>query len=567
MRKFVIFLILSAFLWSGEEEVIARVRSHLLVGDKESAWEEIQTKAFLYPQSQRMIGAYVEVLAALGKENEAISFLQKSGNFFPKELLEEIAWGVIKKGKESSQFMIRLLTLHGAFSTHDTKAVSLILSFLRDSNAFLRAQAVRMACSYRDEILKKEIRRLFEEEKVWRVREEVIIAVGFLKLRDQEAKLKEMIANERTDFYEKALAIESLIQLKDVHIEKKELDLLFQSPHSGFRMLAIALAVYDEIADRKEDVFRLLDDSIAEVRISALQALGLYYRKISSREEINKKIKNCVTDVDKMVSLSAAWVGLLIDSPTGEKGMRKWLFDEDPMMRRYAASALTASGKHGLGLLKEMLLKHTDPYVKINLAIGLIGQRVDVKQAANVLYQFFSKKKELWMWQEDQFFVLLPSTIRHVDEIPQYPEAMDILVQLRLLSYLAVVDDRRGEEAIRHFLQEKCFGITGLASTLLLREGDEKAIDLVKALLVDKDSKVRLQAALVLALFGKDRAVIPILEKFYSTADYELKLKILEGIGQTGEEESFPFLLEAMKEPFLGLKIAAASSLIQCMNR
>ena len=91
---------------------------------------------------------------------------------------------------------------------------------------------------------------------------------------------------------------------------------------------------------------------------------------------------------------------------------------------------------------------------------------------------------------------------------------------------------------------------SALASALLLTEGDEEAIKIVEGLLKDKDKKIKVQAALVFAVWGKGEEAIAILERAYADADRMTKERILEGLGRIAAESSIPFLVEKLQETF-----------------
>ncbi|MBM3184322.1 MAG: HEAT repeat domain-containing protein, partial [Chlamydiae bacterium] len=238
--------------------------------------------------------------------------------------------------------------------------------------------------------------------------------------------------------------------------------------------------------------------------------------------------------------------------------------------RHLAAAALAATGEKGVPLSLKAMKENQDPYVKANLAIGLLGQRVEVSKASDSIFEFLQNEKKMWMWEtrlNPLFQVLRPSQIRHVDHIPNYPEAIDQMTRLNLLSLLAIVEDPRASIALRNFLQKRTWGITGVAAATLLQEGDETALEKVKECLSDPEPNVRLQACLVLGMVGKDPSVLQELQKAYAGADHESKLHILEALGRIGNADSLGFLMSVFNEPFPILKIAAAAAVIQCVNR
>jgi HEAT repeat protein len=140
------------------------------------------------------------------------------------------------------------------------------------------------------------------------------------------------------------------------------------------------------------------------------------------------------------------------------------------------------------------------------------------------------------------------------------------LARLKILNILAILKEPGAQDAIRQFLAERSWGISGAAAALLLTEGDDDAVALVQELLQDKEAKVRLQAALVLSLWSREEAPIQELEKGYANSEMDLKLKIIEGLGRIGSMASVPFLIGRLEEPSQTLRLIAAMALIQCLN-
>ena len=170
------------------------------------------------------------------------------------------------------------------------------------------------------------------------------------------------------------------------------------------------------------------------------------------------------------------------------------------------------------------------------------------------------------MWDEDGIFrILAPSDIKHDEAIPNYPEAVNQIARLEILNHLAIMKYPYAQEAIKRFLKEKTWGISGMASAVLLTEGDENSVDIIQGLLTDPDPKVRLQAAQILALWGGTDATVSVLQQSYAGADREIKEKILEGIGHVGKQSSIPFLTDKLQEPYQTLRIIAACAILQCL--
>lgn len=556
------------------QEGVRRVQAHLLIDDANAALVEAERLATAFPQSKEAGSAFVEALAAAGMEEQALDEWHRLSARHPeimgeRRLLEELGWGVLKKGLTSTQYGVRLGALIGSYLTRDVRAVPVLLKMMRDSNAVIRSVAVQMSSAYGDAALKDEVTRMLTEEKVWMVRLEVIRAAGQLRIKGVAPILQNYVVSDKAMFEERHVAIESLISIWD-KIEPAEIARLTQSNRAGLRHLGVAIALHFKVDEAKEEVLRLLSDTNADVRVAALNAVGLYYRDSMKKDEILTVLKPRLEESEPAVSITAAWVAMLIDPKLGAPVMEKWLADSMGENRRLAAAALSATGDRGASLAVKTLKESADPYVRANVALGLIGQRVEVAACCDCLVEFLGAEKRMWMWDNRQntlFRALSPSQVRHVDQIPNYPEAIDMMTRLNLVSLLAMVDDPRAIDALKSFLQRKKWGITGVAAATLLQEGDETALEVVRKLIDDPSPQVRLQACLVLAMYGKDETVLKELQGAYAGADFEMKLHILEALGNIGSSDSYSFLVGVLREPFPMLRVAAAASLIQSVNK
>jgi HEAT repeat protein len=560
--------LLAAALLLSEEEGIRRVRAHLLIENPKSALIEVEKLKEQYPESIETHKMAIEAYAANGLEEQALDLWQPE-LFSDRHLLEELSWGVLKKGITSTQHGVRLASMIGIYLTQDVRAIPLLIKMMRDSNAVIRSIAVQMASAYRDAPLKDEVSRMIQEEKVWMVRLQVIRSAGALKIKPLTSILQGIVQSEKTTLEERQVAIEALLEMYEA-ISVPEFQTLARSSRAGLRHLACCAAAHFKMEGAKDEVLRLIQDTNPAVKMAALNAFGLFYREKVSAKEAKEILALPLKDPDPAVAITASWAAFLVEPKWGQEQMGKWLKDSLPESRRFAAAALAATGNRGVALALQTLKESQDPYVKANVALGLLGQRVEVKACSDFIVQFLANEKRMWMMDKKPnplFEILAPSQVRHSDQIPNYPEAQDQMTRLHLVSMLALVEDPRASDALKTFLKRKTWGITGVAAATLLHEGDENSLEVVRGLLHDPDEGVRLQACLVLAMLGKDETVLKELEGAYATADHERKLHILEAMGRVGHADSYPFLVEALKEPFPILRVAAAAALIQSVNR
>lgn len=554
------------------EQRIRRINAHLLIDDSPSACQEAFEVLELFSGQQPALEACIRAFATAGEEKYMLHTWQAYSKLFPceakanRQLQESMAWGVIFKGFDSQSPIARLGALIAAFGGEDAKSVELLAKGCKDSNSAIRSVAVKLCGQMQDASLQSCIMHMAQQEACWKVRQEAIRAIGTMRIKKAKAFLLALIADEKSSAEEKAIAIKSLIQLLDT-ISRQELLQLIRSQHFALRLMA-AQAIGALRLNKDGDLLvGLSADYHPEVRAAALHAMGLLRCQQINSQDVSRIAINKLKDSSPEVSITAAWL-LALDAPElAKEPFRFWLSYQEPSIRRMAAAALAACGEAAVPMLCQFFQQVEDPYVKMNLAMGLIQQQTNILAAGEVLYQGLAQQVERWMWQEEEtpFKCLSPSCLRYEDDVAVDPEAVNQITRLEVLNLLAITQMPKSQEAIKNFLQQKKWGISGVAATLLLCEGDEAAVDVVRQLINESEAKVGLQAALVLSLWSKDEAMISILETHYYTSGREMKERILESLGRIGSGSSIPFLIERLQEPQQLLRIIAAGALLQCL--
>lgn len=571
MRVFILLLIFSPYmLVANAETAIERIQAHLLVQDFTMASKEANAALQQFPKDEKLLEITIQSLARMGNVNEMIRSWETYSKLNTKayenrELLEEMSWGILEQGAHSSLPMMRTISLLGAFFAQDAKGVGLINALLKDPNSHVRTVAVELASHLRDAQLCDSILHMLQHEQVWKVRLELIKALGSMKITSAKPDLIVLIADDNATAEEKVCAIQSLVNLIET-AERTEVVKLTNSSRSGLRVLACQIVSHFGLVRDLDLMINLLNDHCSEVRMSALIAIGRLNISSFQEKTISSYIEKSLKDPNVHVAIAATWLLTLQDKWRGQEAFKRYLGDDSKDVRLLASAALASCGKYSLPLSRQVFQTHTDPYVKMNLAMALIGQREAIQEASEALYEGFNHAHERWMWQETEFGRALTSSDRKYSGSEEdHPEAVHQIAQLEVLNIIAMMKHPKAQDAITKFLSEKTWGITGTASAMLLTECDESAQEMVCQLLNDSSHKVRVQAALILSLWGRDEKAIKVLEEGYLKADRNLKIRILEGIARIGAQSSIPFLVEKMNEPHQSLRIVAACALLQCL--
>ncbi|MBP9841465.1 MAG: HEAT repeat domain-containing protein [Simkaniaceae bacterium] len=536
-----LFFFCLAPLIASEKETCERIQAHLLVRDYQMAVKESEKGLLAYPLSLDVQKMRIRSLAQNGEDGKAIEEWVKYGE--REDLIETVSWGVLSKG--SPLLSVSMTAMMGAALTHDVKATLLLLNQMRSTNALMRLMAVRLAVQYRDQILIDELLYMLENERVWYVKLEAIGALGKMGVKEAEKPLRDLLLDDRRPLEEQLATIEALAQILD-NLDEIHIRRLARSKRAGLRQLSSVLIGYFEKSDLTDLLHELSYDTSPFVRFLAAQSLGWLHQKSDLKE-----------DTHPLVEVMRGYVN-------GDAELiKRWLYSSQGDIRLQAAWAISHMGKEGWKIAYEALKDHPDLYVRVNIALGILGQQVNQERCLKIIDSFLRNEKKKIMWQGN---VLAKSDVAHRADLPGYPIMVDQQARLNLINILAMFRYPQAQELMVEFLKMDVNGITFAAAMMLLEEGEGDLVEILVPLLQHEDAKVRVQAALVLALVGEDRGgALEVLHRAYYDVDRTTKINIIAALGHIGKRESIPFLKEVLKEPFQVLRVVAASSLIQCL--
>lgn len=565
------FLLLISPLGADDSStIVRRVNAHLAIHDTSSAVKEALSALNSDPCCGEFWNAYLLALSRTDNEKEMMSAWNAYATRYPdayenNEIIEAMAWGVLEKAAEASCPLTRIYALLGALFSNDAKGVNILHRHLSDNNSCVRGVAVKLASHLHDAKLCDGVAELFRKEKVANVRLEAIKAVGEMKIRSTKNDLVALVGSAASTAEEKAAAIEALVAMLDT-VDSAEVCRLASSDRAGLRLIACKVVALFDLENDLRYIYPLLKDTCSEVRAAAIGAFGSVGIERFGDHRVADLAAAMLEDSDPKVAIKASWVLTLRDPARGQQAFQKLLQNERQDLRILAAGALSSCGKYGLPYMRTAFEKASDPYVKMNLAIGLLGQRSCVNQACNELCKGLMNGDERWAWQETgDFRLLVPSKMSSEESALESPTAINQLVRLDILNMVALMHYDQAQEALIRCLQQRQWGVAATAAALLLTEGDDAALELVRNVLNNSQDNVRIQAALILAMWGSDPQAISLLQQAYETADRDVKEFILESFGRIAERSTLPFLVARLQEPSQMLRILAASAILETL--
>lgn len=517
-----------------------------------------------FPDDSKMLEWAIRLYADAGEEILMMQTYRKYAATqaeINRDLLEDMSWGVIRKGSRSHAPFTRVVALIAGALANDAKGVELLSKGLVDPHRIVRLLSAEFSAHFRDAALQEVIMERLKVETDFKVRLSLIKATGSMCLKSCEPFLLSILNDERSRAEEKVAAISSLVSLKE-EVNRREVELLAKSPRAGLRALSLELIRINGRKDDKDLLVALLDDPHPDVRASSLETIG-----VLRIEDLDKnRLLQLAKDNNPEVAIRAIWVLTLMDPLMGQKLYEPFLHSDRRQERLLAAAFLALNGKHGFPLTLATLKKSKDPFVRLNLAEVLIQQRIEPDRGVTAIREVLRTTPERWSKHSSGIASWIgPETGDEENDLPNMKEAVNQISRLEMINLLAIEQDPSALAAIEGFLKERSWGIAGAAASLLLAEGQSEAVDIIKNLLVNQSDKTRLQAALVLAMWGREPAALKTLEELYPTASREQKEQILEALGKIGDSKSLPFLIERLNEPHQVLRMIASTAILQTL--
>lgn len=537
------------------------IRCHHLLGDYDAACQ-IAEEALLPchpPADKQLLALAVKSYTAAGQRHQALATWRKSED---KKLLEPLAWGLLEEGWRNPAPQVRLLALAAATETGGGEAVALIEKGLHDSSALVRAVACQCGAMVRSRSLIPSLLSLLERERYWQVRGSAIAALAMMRAKETAPSLLRAAARATASPEERRAGAAALV-LIDEGKAGMWVSRLARDPSPAYRLLACDVAIFGRSGI--DVLITLLDDIAPQVESSALQALGVLLREWEPSPDIIAHLLRCGKASDAHVAASAGWLLTILDHPEGPNILER-LLRQPGTTARCAAAALAGAGERGTAISQKLLKSTKETAVAATLAMGLLGQRCSIPESVAILRSLLHDNTIRWRWHHFGIFrALSPARGDHDEELVS-SDIVDATVRLELLNLLAIVDPEAALLPLRHFLQSRTAAVSGAAAALLLTEGDDSAIELIEELMQHaKNEQHKLQAALVLALWGKSGTAVAPLHSLYGTAPRRAKEQLLAAIGHIGADESLPLLVEALESPTPSLRIHAAAALLQAL--
>ena len=556
-----LFILGSGALFS---EPARRIETLLSIGDAEEALLELQPLLAKDPDNQMLQKLEVMSLAKRGDITALLKAYSRYRDLSPildKQLLEDVAWAVIHKASCSNSPFIRQEAFISCFMTNDAKGIPLCHKAMNDPSEQIRLLATLMAARSHDELLQEQAHKALQDAKSPRVRLQSINTVGAMRLTAAKKTLLMLLEEKNVDDAEKTAAITALASITN-EIDETLIQKLIKSERASLRILASMLVLNHFDKEHALDLVLLVNDSVFDVRLSAIECIGAL--GIKPPDHVMEEL---LAHQDIKTKILANWLAIVTGYKVAkaEDNFREFLLLQDRPSRLFAAGALSHAGCR-IAHFSDIFMQQNDPLVLLNLAIACIWQRHDVKRACSHIANALKDKTRLSWENMGVISYVVPSSTTHSGVSPRAPESEDLLLRLELYSMLATCPDFPIHEALKTFLKDRTWGISGQSACLMMQEGLIYFDDL-RALLTDPNPEIPLQAAFILALYAQDEIALKVLINAFDSAPRHMKEYILFAVASIGSKTALPFLLKVLNEPFESLRVNAARGILICLYK
>ena len=431
---------------------------------------------------------------------------------------EKIAWVIIEKALRSPHPRIRAEGAIAAAEAHDSKSAHILASLFTDSHAGVRTLAFQLARSYPDACVQERAEKLCTA----RIPELMMEAASLLaeqKATCAEKVLSKLIQDETLSESDLFQIIRLAASLKESDIEWIRKELL--NPSLQTRALASAVVLEHPTREGLAALRPLLEDDSLLVRKIVMTTLGLYQGILPLDDKALFTISSSLSHPCLSIQATAAWALLLSPNNTFQNSALTWfqknIVSDVSETRLTATSRLIASGERGLDLAGKILSESSDIYVKANLARYLLFHKKALKQSIENLREI-STSRILFGMQEDGIFSWIGQASNHDPFIPRLPESEDLYLRLNLIALRHYSGDTIVKEELEKILHDRVWGLSAATAEFLFHE--MLPLDEVLSPLLSNDEEiVRIQAALLLAIFSRSKnAALRLVEEYHKAS-------------------------------------------------
>jgi hypothetical protein len=485
--------------------------------------------------------------------------------------IERIAWAVIDHSSRAYHPRIRIEAALAAAMSNDAKGMDILHRLLNDPHETIQQLTLELALHYPDAPIQQKAAALTRSSTPG-----VKLAAAQLltaqKASIAQESLEHLLLDDslsEQDICQVASLLSSLQEEKD----DQWFISLVHDQRPSMNILAASFALHYPSVARLKESTALLESPHFHVKKCELQAIGLWQHLLPNQDE-HLKVASSLLNPERFsidLASTAAWVLFLSHDPIAKEQASSWfrtmLSSSIEKNALVACSRLCHTGKRGIELAHKLLKESPHTLCRLNLAIFLLTHRAHTQEAADVLKHTLLTASYLLGETDDGIFSWIgPSAHTHHPAIFRFPESKDLFLRLELIALQSYVGQPIEKQTIEQMLTDRAWGIPAAAAGLFFQEAASSLEEVVIPLLSHDIESVRVQAALIYACSGSQKAA-SILWEQYQKASREGKESLLFGFGGLPPSSTKELLTPLLFDESPVLRTRAAGALLTSLYK
>ncbi len=501
-------------------------------------------------------------LAALENIEELRNIWEKEHPTLSQQTLETVCWAIIKNSSQSYHPKLRAESLLAISLLSDANDIPLLIRLLYDPHPSVQELALHLAQHYLDEPIQEAARDLAQNGTT-NVRLAAAALLTKQKVRPASPLLEEMLDDDSFSQKDRSRLIANLASLQ------KELDLSWlersvTDSQAEIRALACCRVQREPSKRAVEALLPLLEDKSSLVLEYALETFGLWQHLVPEESlRLQKAYRILLDSASIKLQSLAAWALFISNGEDVEAWFKEMILNKPSLQSHIVCSHLVRCGTKGLSLAKTVLNESQDPIIKINLAAYLLSHRSEVHLASKALCKALQETFYLLGESGESFFSWVSKTeISHTPLVPRLPESHDLLIRLQLLALQCYSGEPISKSHLETMLKERSWGVPIAAAGFIFQELSPSLEEVLSPLLEEEEETIRIQAALLLAVFAQSEKAATILWDQFEKASKEGKETLMLGFASLSFEKTKDRLTPLLFDASPSLRTRAAGALL-----
>lgn len=520
----------------------------LYLNDVKEAFNMSKKALILFPRDPILSKQHIECLAKNGQIMDAIELLRTTHILQKKDHTYHELISMICKSILAQSFPISTIENyinHSIIDHQDNDSVKKVCRGLLSDNLYIKLQSIKLAQQFPDYCVKKLLLKIFATEDRFFLIEAFLDTFVNLELEEAVPFILKKINNNAYTTEQKMSFIRGLAYLNFEEEAKKSL----QHEDEGYRDCFLLSLLERKICVPKiSSITPFLKSSNVCVQFHALALIAQYYSGTTLP----------LNDSDHpYLQMVVVWQRALQGDLEAAEKLFSYSMHQFSEIRYFSAHLLSKIDKKLIKKYGEKLLNSADPLLKVIGAKTLIENQCSSDTCYQVIHQFLLTNTT--PIQREGLFHPIFSHMSTSKTSNFYGEIEDLTIRWSLYLLLGDYKNKDKGEILKRFIA--------------MYKSEHAKLFIFSHMLDDPEVSINkgpyevLHRAHQELVIGNEKKAFKLLSSGYPIMKAFEKNLVIQIMSYIRLPEAIEFLLERLEDPFISIKVHAASSLIKSLKR